>query len=331
MKKKFLLGLIGVMAAVLITVPVLATVSVPEPDSTPTIINVNAYENVLTLGDQLFVVAINIPYATPPTTPSSQAYLGRILDNSGNDVGDTPIVSYSDSGYNYNTFSIYFSTAIVPWNVAPVYTLNLCGSPTITWTGGTGIYPSVSMPSTSFIWRTSTSVALTQTFIYNDIISWANTLTSYWNTPLTSTSGSTPVLSTTGATYFAQVVPGLQQMSPQLFATGTSIPTYIQRTQNTSAAVAVTNTWPFDFSGIAQWLGFPAGDSVFRGLAAVALIIILATVLNTRVPLSGIPVSWAALIGMASIGWITPVLCAGICFMCAVLFGMIFLLGKPIA
>lgn len=473
MKKKILCVLAVIASVLLIALPVLASSSgMPMPDSTLSVSNVYAYENVLIGSDQLFVAHINIPYGAIPTLPSSSTFLGRIISDAGVDEGDTPIVSYYDNGYTYNTMSVYFPTAIVPWNTTPVYSLNLTGSPTLNWLGasaavamsgainnaagdetaasnnatandmtlpagtlnqvyyfgstydfdkltlnigtsGVGVwsivweywngngwtaltnvvdgtsdfmapagnhdvtftipvdwassvvspvatsqmwirarvssstsvttaplgtqawvngntaYPTVSVSSTSFTWRTSATVTATQSMLYNDIIAWADTLGAYWNQALTTLAGNSKVLSTLGQTYFPDVIPNLTQMCPNLFITNVSNPTHVQKTTNTTAAAQVTSTWPFDWSGISSWLGFTGTDAAFRGLIAVVLILFASTMIAAKVPGAGIGVGWAALIALAAIGWITPVLCAGILFMMTLLFGVVFMLGKP--
>ena len=475
MKKKILCMLAVIATVLLIALPVLASSSdIPAPDSIMSISNVYAYENILTAGDQLFIVHINIPCNIAPALPSYSAYLGRIISDTGVDEGDTPIVSYYDNGYTYNTFSFYYPTSIIPWNVAPNYTFSLVGNPLLNWLGtsaatamsgainnaagdettasnnatandmilpngtlnqayyfgsvynfnkltvnmgtpGVGVwsvvweywngngwaaltnvvdgtsdfmapagnhdvtftiptdwatsvvspvatsqmwirarisssasvttaplgtqawvngnttYPSVSVltSSTIFAWRSSTSIIATQAMLYNDTISWADTLGAYWNTALTTTAGNSKVLSTYGQTYFSDVITNLSQMCPGLFMTNISNPVYVQKTANTAAATKVTSTWPFDWSGISQWLGFTGTDAAFRGLVAVVLIFFASTMIATKVPGAGIGVGWAAMIVLAAIGWITPVLCAGILFMMTLLFGVVFMLGKP--
>ena len=117
MKKIILVLLVVVLLTLLIPLPVLASASdMPIPDSALSISSVYAYENVLVSGDQLFVAHINIPYGTTPTLPSSSTFLGRIISDAGVDEGDTPVISYYDNGYTYNTMSVYFPTAVVPWN-----------------------------------------------------------------------------------------------------------------------------------------------------------------------------------------------------------------------
>jgi len=136
MKKLLHILVLLILTLALLPLPVNASSSdVPSPTGALQVIKVNAYENCLALGDQLFVAQVNIPYGTIPSIPSSSAYLGRMIDNTGVEVGSTPIVSYFNSGYGYNTFSLYFPTAVVPWNIAPVYNLVLSGSPTLNWLG----------------------------------------------------------------------------------------------------------------------------------------------------------------------------------------------------
>ena len=471
--KKLLRILASVALILLVALPAIAGASdVPKPDSTPSIIKVFAYENVLILGDQLFVAEINIPYTTIPSTPSSSAYLGRIVDDTGAEVASTPIYSYFNSGYSYNTFALYFNTAIVPWNIVPIYSLSLDGSPTLNWLGvsattamsgyidsaaadktaeansvaandmalltavlnstsyfgsvynfdkltvnigtsGVGVYttvweywngsgwtaltnvvdgtsyfmapvgnhdvtftipsdwttsilgglasqmwirvrvnsytsmatpslgtqswvnggstyPTVAIPSTSFTWNTSTSVATTQNIMYGQIITWADTLGTYWSLPLTTFVGSTKVFSAYGQTYFPGAIPGLQQFCPKLFATTTSVPKYVDKPVNTDVATTVTASWPLDWTGIAHWLGFTGTDNAFRGLICLVGIFFITGLVTTKSAQAAVPVAFALLVGFSAIGWVTPILTAGVAFAAIVIFGLVFLLGKPI-
>ena len=329
MKRKILVIVEMVLLAIVIAMPsVAAPGDINVPDSAISVIKVFAYEDVLTQGDQLFVAEINIPYATPPTTPASQAYMGRMLDASSNEIISTPVVSYFDSGYGYNTVALYFPTATVPWNTTPTYNLVLNGSPTLNWIGGP--YPTVTIPSTSFIWNNSTSITTTQNYIYGQMITWADTLGSYWNIALTTFVGSTKILSAYGEIYFPSAIPGLNQMCPQLFATTLSAPVYKDRQVNTTLAPQVLSTFPFDFSGIGEFFGFTDGDAALRGLLGLAGIFFVTILITTKSPGAAIPVAFACLIILAAIGWITPVLAAGAVFAIVVVFGLVFLLGKPI-
>ena len=329
MKRKVLVILEVILLALALIVPVMSAPNdINVPDSTISVIKVFAYENVLTLGDQEIIAEINIPYATPPAIPSSQAYMARIIDNTGTEIASTPVTAYFDSGYGYNTIALYFSTTVVPWNTTPVYNLVLNGSPTLNWIGGP--YPTISVPSTSFIWNTSTSVTITQNYIYGQMITWADTLGAYWNIALTTFVGSTKILSAYGEIYFPSAVPGLNQMCPQLFATTLSVPTYKDKKVNTTAASQTLSTFPLDFTGFAQWLGFTDGDAAFRGLAMLAIIMFITMLVTTKSPGAAIPIAFALLIIFAAIGWVTPVLAAGCVFAIVVVFALVFLLGKPI-
>lgn len=620
--KKLLCAFTILIILVLLTVlPLSASPSdMSKPDGALSVIKVFAYENCLILGDQLFVAQINIPYTTVPSIPSSSAFLGRMVSNVGVEVGSTPINSYFNSGYSYNTFAVYFPTAVVPWNIAPVYTLFLDGSPTLNWLGtsatttmsgyvnsagadktaeanngtandmalltgvlsstsyfgsvydfgkltvnigtsgvgvyttvweywnGTGwaaltdvvdgtsyfmapvgnhdvtftiptdwaativapvaasqmwlrvrvnsytsmgtpslgtqswvngnsAYPTISVPSTSFTWNTTTTIAQTQNYMYGQTITWADTLGSYWSLPLTTFSGSVKVFSAYGQTYFPDAIPGLQQMCPQLFATTVSTPKYVDKTgldskhlvdgavadnggvqttetagarsiaandmtllpavpalgdayyfglnylwdtlllhistqgvgiwsvrweywnggawtalsgvadstdsfraaigvssviftrptgwtlrnvnaagvmywirarvltynsvttsplgaqawcviKSTKGATTVTSTWPLDWTGIAHYLGFSGTDAAFRGLIALIGIFFITTVVTTKSAQAAVPVAFALLVGFSAIGWVTPVLAAGVAFAAVLVFGLVFLLGK---
>lgn len=463
---------IAVLLLTLLTPVQASTSDILEPSSTMSIIKVNAYQNCLVLGDEFFVVQVNIPYTVAPATPSSAAFLGRLLDNTGAEVVSVPITTYYNNGYSYNTFALYLdSTTVIPWLDA-TYSMVLSGSPTLNWLGnaattamsgyvnsggadktaeansaaandmalltgvlssasyfgraynfnkvtvnigtpgagayttvweywngsgwspltgvtdgtsyfmgpagnhdvtftiptnwastivapvaasqmwvrvrvdsytsmgtpplgtqswvnGNNSYPNVSIPSGSFIWNTSATIAATQNIVYSQTIMWADTLSAYWSLLLTSLAGNIKVLSSYGQTYFIQVAPYLQQISPRLFATTVSVPKYVDKTKNTTGAAAVTATWPFDWSGISSYFGFTGTDMVFRTVIAFVGVFFITSIVAAKSIGAAIPVAFFLLVAFAVIGWISPILVAGITFVIVLVFGLVFILGKP--
>jgi hypothetical protein len=199
---------------------------------------------------------------------------------------------------------------------------------TQSWVNGNSAYPTVVIPSTSFTWNTTTTIAQTQVYIYGQISTWADTLGSYWSLPLTTFSGLTKVFSTYGQTYFPSAIPGIQQICPRLFSTTVTQPKYVDKPVNTSVATTVTGTWPLDWTGIAHWLGFTGTDNAFRGLVAIAGIFFVTALVAAKNTNASIAVAFALLIGCTAVGMITPVLVAGMIFAIAVVWGLVFLLGK---
>lgn len=465
-----------ILTALLLAVPALASVTsdITKPTSGPYITKVYGYQNCLVLGDQLFVAQINIPYSTVPTIPSSSAYLGRLLDGSGAEVVSTPVYSYFNTGYGYNTFAIYLDAAnAITWNSA-VHSMDLSGSPTLNWldntattamsgaittaagdetaeansvaandvtllpspvamnavyyfgsvydfnkltvnigtpgvgvwtttweywngsgwsalsgvvdgtsyfmapvgnhdvtftipddwvatvvapvvasqmwvrvrvdsytstttqplgtqvwVNGNGTYPTNSIPSTAFTWNTSATIAGTQNLIYTQTILWADYLTSKWNIALTEITSSGKVLSGYGIEYFPNVISNLQQICPKLFSTSVTVPQYVDKSVNLTGAAAAEASWPFDFSGVAHWLGFTGTDMVFRSLLALLLIFFVTSWVSTKNLTASVPTAFGLVVGFASVGWLSPILAAGLAFMAALLFGLVFLLGKP--
>ena len=87
-----------------------STNDIPSPNSDPSVLKVFAYQNCLVTNDEQFVVELNTPYTTIPTTPSSSAYLVRMLNDLGVEIASTPLVAYGSlNGYTYNTAGLYFN------------------------------------------------------------------------------------------------------------------------------------------------------------------------------------------------------------------------------
>ena len=100
--------ILALLAVFLLATPAYA--DTPDPDSTPTVDEINIYTNVLETGDWLIVIYANIPYAIPPTTPVTSTFIWRFMDTDNvTELANTVGTNYNDDGYGYNVYSMYLT------------------------------------------------------------------------------------------------------------------------------------------------------------------------------------------------------------------------------
>lgn len=195
--------------------------------TTFSIVNAYAYQNVLEMGDQFFIVQYNLAYAVAADAPSSvgECYLGSIL-YSGVAVGTVQPVSYFrtvgagvDSQWFY---SVYFSSDDVTslgldWSVPANYSVSMVGNPTLTWAGGTPPAPANGSMTT---FTSSTTLTESQETLATKVRVLAGQYQTLWGyTPqLTQEIGGVLKLTSSGEVYFTQSIVSLRQIAPGVFA-----------------------------------------------------------------------------------------------------------------
>lgn len=319
--KRALKVIAALVLAVLFLTPSVPVYAIANPDSGPFILQVDAYQNLDTEGDTLFLVRINIPYVDVPDEPSSTAFIGRLL-LAGDEVQSTTPYAYHNSGYNYNTFALYASSDIT-WEGA--YTISLSGSPTLEWVGDV---PEVS--TTIIDWHASSSSALSQSMLVSNVLDWASSLSAYWIVALLSVTGSGgSVLSSYGVQYFTNVIPYLNLLCPSVLPTGQTAATYEDQDFQAAGSEAVTSEWPFDFSGISDWIGLPDASLLHTILMAGLIVFICVTLkLDSRLSIAA---AFAAVVLAVIPGFLDPMVAAATIFVAVLGLGLVFILGKSIA
>jgi hypothetical protein len=242
---KILFCLIVVMIPLFNTIPVLAISTSP---TTITINHVYAYENALELNDMLFWADY-----TTPTEAISSAYNLRLVDSSGTEIKSKAPYAYFQNGFSQGLCAIYFTAAEVvseslTWG-SVLYYMRLDGNPTASWSGGGSIPSASPIVSSSFSWKTTTTVGATQALIEPDILVEAQSLQTKWASTsyilITSVLGASK-LSNTGEAYFGNVLPTLSALAPDVLLSATETlniipdPTLPTDTYSTGT-IAVTN------------------------------------------------------------------------------------------
>lgn len=297
---------------------------IAAPNSGPYITRVDAYRHYLESDDLLVVVRYNVPYATPPTETITQAYIGRLMSGSTELVSTSPY-SYYNEGYGYGAYSMYLDAASAAglWDTS--LTVELRGSPTLSWT------PSIPSAVTSSInWRATAGATATQALMYSHLIAYAEELSDYWSIALTSSTATGTVLSTYGETYFTNIIADLRTAVPALFSAGVTVPAYEDVEWQKAQSEAIKGTWPFDWGGMSEYFGLPSSDEIFRTLAAFIVVFLIASLIMAKTNRTDFAVlgGYGLLIVLAVPGWISPVIVAGFTFLAVLGAALVFIVGK---
>ncbi len=186
------------------------------PDSTPQLLSVKVYRNLLETDDRLVVAYFNLPYATLPTDPASETFIWQFIDGDGTTVlGSTVGYSYVNDGYGYQVVSFYFgANATLEWIPDDSYSLRLIGNPmhfspppVYNWQITAGEYTTLSASED------------VKAELASDILAIAEQLDGEWglSISLISEEETGSVLSTFGQAYFRGAIYSIQSLAPALF------------------------------------------------------------------------------------------------------------------
>ena len=236
---------IVLLAALLLSVtPVCA--DTPDPDSTPTLVEVNAYQNVRKSGDWLLVIYANIPYGTIPDLPVTQTFIWSLIDTDNATVfGSTVGCGYNDDGYGYNVSSMYWDSANVTaqgmtWGT--VYPLRLAGNPAAFDTP-----PIYNFTLNAGDYSTLTTQADVQGELGDRVLVIAEDLTNKWGLAtgyeLVTQNETATVLSIYGESFFRCAIFGIQSMAPFIFSVIIRVINIEDREWDEEYAENVTGQW----------------------------------------------------------------------------------------
>lgn len=187
-----------------------------EPDKTPEIISLLAYQDLLEENDCLFVILADIPYDTIPDVPVNRAYYWTLYDLT-DPVGYNVGYAMNDNGYGFNIYSLYFTASDnITWGDTTDYTFTLSGSPDV-FSGTPPEYSSLDSADYavySDTWVTSSDYHET---LAEDLLEIASTLEQEWQVVLLDEQDTRTVLSSNGEKLFRNAIPGVQSMAPGMF------------------------------------------------------------------------------------------------------------------
>lgn len=276
---KPLAGLLGLTAAL---APA-ALMAIADPDSPgASITSAYAYSGVRETGDLLLIVRYDLPYATTPTVPVSDAYVGRFLRGTS-ELNSVEPFPFNDRGYGNGIFSLYWTNSQRTTDSIEFSNTN-SENYIVGLTGKAGQFPGTvpSASTTAILWRDSTR---TVPLLTQDILQLGQDLenNTEWRTPtiqllLTSITG-TATLTSTGENFFSSAVPNLQTMVPDIFSSAAQSPEVFARTFQKSYKANLDNIWTGNwvrtrFQNLADTLQVPR--SFLEGLAVFVLMAVVA-------------------------------------------------------
>jgi len=247
MFKKLLLSiLIAVLVSMLITMPILAILN---PNVPPQVIAVYIYEDLLVDGDLGILIDYNLEYDPNPGIPATETVTESYLASFINTDGTTQIgtvspytfinVAYTDKGYERGMIWIYINAAdVLTYNInktnMALHKVWLMGNPTVPsgWTGD----PPKTTAGIDEWWATGEGDHAV--LLALRVLSFAEVLETEWGLDMIQTTALGSCLTSTGESYFENVIQNLRTIAPSCFSVSTV--TQIQEDLDYSTAFGAT-------------------------------------------------------------------------------------------
>lgn len=300
--KRILIALL-IACCIIGSFPSVAYADTDDPDSTPTIEEVNVYRNLLEDGDRLIVVYANIPYGTPPSTDVTDTFIWQLVDTDNTTVlGTTVGYAFFNDGYGYNVYAFYFSAADnLTWGEQ--YIIRLKGNPAVFDNPPSYDYYISASDYTSLTTSADNKVALAAT-----VIALATNLNSEWGLDsdeyLTAEVEVGTVLSLYGEAFFRGAIYGLQGLAPRAFSVSVGDIEAPDREWDEEYSENLTSQWSGTWIETAQEAGAALFGTTYD-LTSILLVLLLCVgtfvgnVMITQSP-------WDALVDVGFVG----VICA---------------------
>ena len=250
MKIHRLLILLGLLVVLLLpATPVYA--DTPDPDSTPTVVRFNVYQNMRQTGDWLVLIYANIPYGGIPDQPVTETFIWSMLDTDNvTELGSTVGYAYNvgthqDDGFGYNVYSMYWDADNVTdldldW--LTTYTIRLTGNPAVFDTPPVYNYTINIAAYSSETVRADVQAELADRvlFLANDLnVKWG--LSADYSLLIEEEAG--PVLSIYGQAFFRGAIYGLQSLAPGAFPVEIRLVDVAARDWDPEYSENVTGQW----------------------------------------------------------------------------------------
>lgn len=341
MKKLRLLILLGLL--VMLVLPATpAYADTPDPDSTPTVQQINVYRNMREAGDMLVLIYANIPYGAIPSTPVTETFIWSMLDTDNvTELGSTVGYAYNvgthqDDGFGWNVFSMYWDSGNVTalgivWNTN--YLIRLAGNPVVFDTP-----PEYNYAISITDYSTETVQANVQAELANRIISIANDLDVKWGLSsvysLLIEEEAAATLSIYGQAFFRGAIYGLQALAPGAFPVEIRTIDVPAREWDPEYSENVTEQWGGTWIDTAQAAGEALFGTDYDLLSVIMILVMGVGLLIGNIQLTGdhwnglVDVALLMVIGarLAMFDLAFLILVAAICWMyigTKVWFGMI--------
>lgn len=266
-----------ILVALLAILPITTVLAIANPSSSQVYSPVYIYRHLLEDNDMLVVAKYNITYSANPDENVTQAYLGRIRDDS-NVLGSRAPYTYYNDGYGDGIFSIYFSAADAPtWG--QTYTVEIVGNPVLHWPGS----PPVSgTQTTSSSWIDTSTHNSTIARMGPQLLTWASELETSWNLDMVQESASGLILTSTyGVPYFTNVIANLRTMGVDVFPSGVDVPEVVDesftQSYSTSLADFTASRWSGTsygtaFDDLSSWVGI--SSLYLRSILFIILVVV---------------------------------------------------------
>ena len=264
---------VGIIIAVLLTIMLssVALADQADPDDLPTMM-ASVYRNLLETGDQLYIFYANIPYASGPDAPVTEAFIWRLYDTDKITVlGQTVGNAYNNDGYGYNVYSIYLAATDAPTWDQP-YIVRLTGNPIIFDTP-----PTYDFILTTVDFDTNTITADVQSALALRILDISLDLENRWSLTesLIYEQETSRVLSLVGEAFWRQAIYGVQALAPLAFQFVSSLIEAEERTWTTDYTDNVTSQYVGTWVATSQ----AAGQTMFSTTYDLLSIILLCALL----------------------------------------------------
>jgi len=303
--------------------------AIADPDSNPSLKNRRIFRHLIEPNDFTATMLLNIPYASPPSIFSYQAFSIDLYDSTGTTfIGAAIIFPYQDAGYGYSEVSFHFDNVTAPaWGAN--YIVRVSESP--------AHFPSpqhwdLTLAATDY--STATTQTAARDELYTKIISDAEKLNIEWTVSLLSTDGIKIVLSSTGDYYFRNAIPGLQSMCPALFSIQLMEADFSLRSWDYTLATYFESRWAGTWIGNAMTgigglfaTSTSAANMIFFVIAFVFLVVLEMWKMRGTVN-SALLDGWCLLLFAVMNGMFSFVVTGLIAFICALVTGMVLFLRR---
>lgn len=248
--KRLILALTILVTIFLLSTSIVLAVGTPD---TLVINNLDAYQSGAESNDQLYIATFEISDSANISQDANDAFLFRLYD-SGVEIATSTPSNFYNGGYTQGAIGFYFASddANLPtWGTANI-TLQLVGNPSIIWDAGDP--PSITYPSVDS-WNTLNTPALVGARVR--LIALA--LEGEWGIDLIGIVNGVYRLATYGESYFIEAIPNITTISPSLFTSSVTSPSF--PSDNHSSTGATQTRWltsgngTFDVTNAATSLG----------------------------------------------------------------------------
>ena len=247
MKKMTKLLYSALSAVVLLLALPLSVLAIADPDTAPSVNAVYVYENCLEEGDTGVLIDYYLDYSPLPTVANAtdtatNAYMAAFVDTDNTTQLKTAApYTFTDSGYGRGLIWIYFSAAettaysIDSTDIA-LYGVWLMGNPTV-GSGWTGDPPKTSATIDQWVTVSNPSTVIAARVLY-----YADQLEVIWSLDMiTELYGGGSALTSTGESYFVNVILSLRSIAPGAFSSVETDPDYHPISYSTTFGATATN------------------------------------------------------------------------------------------